>query len=172
MVHEFDPNVTPSYSNPTPDNPNPGSSTPVTNSQSWQEQARAAGWQAPEENSGFQQSSPQTQQMQTTPVDIGAGSSPMSGVALTPETGVGQKPADFPWDTTQVNKDNGLPDEISLSDVFSRIKLHPTEIASLLAQWAGMHHGGPNQNLSNKLNTEAAKVASPNTYKSNAESDR
>ena len=138
---------------------NPGQSTPVTNSGTWQDEARTAGWQAPEENSGFQQSMPTTAPTQTTPVDVGAGSSPMTA-PLTPDNKAGT-PNNIVWDT---NKNNGLPDEMSLSDVFSRIKLHPTEIASLLSHWASQHHGGPNQNLSNKLNSEAVKVANPETY--------
>lgn len=164
MVTPYDPNTVET-------NANPGQSTSFTNSESWQEQARRAGWQAPEENSGFQQSSPQTQPMQTTPVDVGAGSSPMN-VPLTPETKSGAEPANLAWDKAQLNKDTGLPDEVTLTDVFSRIKLTAVEASSFLAQLAGQHHGGPNQDLANKLNKEAAKVANPDTYKQDADTNR
>lgn len=144
-------------------NANPGQATSYTNSGSWQEEARRAGWQAPEDNSGFQQSSPQTQPMQTTPVDIGAGSSPMVE-PLTPENKSGMSS----W---SVNKDNGLPDEMTLAEAFEQIKLHPTEIGALLSNWASQHHGSANQNLSTRLNEEATKLTNPETYKNNG-SDR
>lgn len=64
-----------------------------------------------------------------------------------------------------MTQDTGLPEEVSLGDVLSRIMVSPAEAAHMLQHWGAQHSGSAQPNLTNKLNQTAADITNPESNK-------